>query len=45
MKFPKKPDDIRSEAHFWLFVAANEGATTEIGMENAIDFDSLNMEL
>jgi hypothetical protein len=35
----KKPCRVRSrpsEAHFRLFLAAIEGATTEIGMENAV---------
>jgi uncharacterized protein YukE len=33
-----------SEAHFRLFLAAIEGATTEIGMENAMDLESLSTE-
>jgi hypothetical protein len=33
-----------SEAHFPLFLAAIEGATTEIGMDNAINLESLSAE-
>jgi hypothetical protein len=33
-----------SEAHFRLFLAAIEGVATEIGMENAIDLESLSRE-
>jgi hypothetical protein len=33
-----------SEAQFRLFLAAIEGATAEIGMENAIDLESLSSE-
>jgi hypothetical protein len=39
MKLPKKPDEVRSEGHFWLSWAANEGVMTEIGMENARDYE------
>jgi hypothetical protein len=34
MKLPKEPDEVRSEGHFWLSVAANGGVMTEIGMGN-----------
>jgi hypothetical protein len=44
MKLPKEPDEVRSEGHFWLSVAANERAMTEIGMEHASDFESLSTE-
>jgi hypothetical protein len=30
--------------HFRLFLAVIEGATTEIGMENAMDLESLSRE-
>jgi hypothetical protein len=43
----KKPYRVRSrasETHFRLFLAVIEGATTEIGMENAIDLESLSTE-
>jgi hypothetical protein len=46
-KLLEKPYEIRSrasEGHFRLFLAAIEGATTEIGMENAIDLASLSSE-
>jgi hypothetical protein len=47
MKLLKKPYVVRSrssEAHFRLFLAAIEGATPEIRMENAIDLESLSRE-
>jgi hypothetical protein len=40
MKLPKKPSEACSEAHFWLYVLANEGATTE----NALYHESLSTE-
>jgi hypothetical protein len=33
-----------SETHFRLFLAAIEGPTTQIGIENAIDLESLSRE-
>jgi hypothetical protein len=47
MQLLTKPYQVRSqvsEAHFRLFLMAIEGATTEIGMENATDYESLSTE-
>jgi hypothetical protein len=43
----KRPYRVRSrasETNFRLFLAAIEGATTESGMENAMDLESLSWE-
>jgi hypothetical protein len=42
---PVEPREVRSrasEAHLRLLLAVIEGATTEIGMEHAIDLESLS---
>jgi hypothetical protein len=47
IKLLKKPYQVRSrasEANFRLFLAAIAGSRTEIGMENAIDIESLSAE-
>jgi hypothetical protein len=44
---PEKPDDVRSppsEALFRLLLAPIEGATREVGTENASDLESLSTE-
>jgi hypothetical protein len=48
LRLLEKPYRLRSrasEAHFRLFLPAIEGATMEIGMETAIDIESLSREL
>jgi hypothetical protein len=41
---PYEVHSSASEGHFRVFLAAIEGATAEIGMENVIDLESLSSE-